>query len=138
MYPLSDCVVIVTNHLEVYRLTLTVLAGGLAAYLFTQELASIAARDYYRGVELASGRFKHVLAQRSKGFNVGFCGGVIQSKPGRGLTLGHLLQGKVGCNLPFGGGWFTRRSYYFFLRILINLFAPLTPNELVTAINRRY
>ena len=96
LYPLSDCVVIVTNYLEVYSLTLTMLAGRLAAYLFTQELASIAARDYHRGVELTSGGFKHVLAQRSEGFYVGFCGGVIQSKPGRGLTLGHLLQGKVG------------------------------------------
>lgn len=138
LYPLSDCVVIVTNHLEVYRLTLTMLAGGLAAYFFTQELASIAARDYHRGVELTSGRFKHVLAQRSEGFDMGFCGGVVQSKPGRGLTLGHLLQSKVGCDSPFGGGWFTRRSYYFFPRILINLFAPLTPNELVTAMNKRY
>lgn len=138
LYPFSDRVVITTNHLKVYSLTLTMLAGGLAAYLFTQELASIAARDYYRGVKLASGRFKHVLAQRSEGFYVGFCGGVIQSKPGRGLTLGHLLQGKVGCDSPLGGGGFTRRSYYFFPRILINLFAPLTPNELVTAINKRY
>jgi hypothetical protein len=69
---------------------------------------------------------------------VGFCGGVIQSKPGRGLALGHLLQGKVGCDSPFGRGGFTRRSCYFFPRILISLSAPLIPKELLTAKNRRY
>jgi len=69
-----------------------------AANLLTEKGAAVSARDYHRCLEVVTHRLEDVVAQRSEGGDVFWCGVVVYSQAHSCLAFDHLLQSKVCTN----------------------------------------